>query len=211
MNEQEWLQWRRKGIGASDAPIIMGASPWTTPYQLWREKVFGEGLSQENEATLHGKKYEEAALQWLENETGEFFFPQIRMEHPILTWMRATLDGRALDGTICEIKCPYNLKNHEEVKKTRRIPEKYIWQLYHQLEVSGEKEIIFLSYNYLNPEDSIALTLGSCQEKMDQLIEAEKQFQTYVENRTSPPWTEKDYEWEKNRANWKEAFPLAIA
>src|SRR5581483_972237 len=25
---QEWLGWRNQGIGASDAPIIMGENPW---------------------------------------------------------------------------------------------------------------------------------------------------------------------------------------
>ena len=35
---QEWLIWRAQGIGASDAPIIMGVSPWSNIIALWRDK-----------------------------------------------------------------------------------------------------------------------------------------------------------------------------
>ena len=30
-NTPEWHQWRRQGIGASDAPVIMGETPFKTP------------------------------------------------------------------------------------------------------------------------------------------------------------------------------------
>ena len=39
MNHDEWLEWRRQGIGSSDSASIMGTSPYTTPYQLWEEKL----------------------------------------------------------------------------------------------------------------------------------------------------------------------------
>jgi predicted phage-related endonuclease len=32
----EWLAWRFKGIGASDAPIIMGKSHYTRAYELFQ-------------------------------------------------------------------------------------------------------------------------------------------------------------------------------
>ena len=36
---EEWLQWRSKGVTASDIPIILGLSPYKTRWQLWAEKV----------------------------------------------------------------------------------------------------------------------------------------------------------------------------
>ena len=36
---KEWLALRNNKIGASDAPIIMGESSWTTPFQLWQIKT----------------------------------------------------------------------------------------------------------------------------------------------------------------------------
>jgi putative phage-type endonuclease len=41
---QQWLERRRAGIGGSDAPAILGLSPWKSPLALWAEKT---GLVQE--------------------------------------------------------------------------------------------------------------------------------------------------------------------
>ena len=35
----EWLENRKNHIGASDAPVVMGVSPWDTPYKLWENKL----------------------------------------------------------------------------------------------------------------------------------------------------------------------------
>ena len=37
-----WKEWRREGIGASDAPVIMGVSPYRKIGSLMREKILGE-------------------------------------------------------------------------------------------------------------------------------------------------------------------------
>ncbi len=37
-NTPEWLEYRKTKIGASDAPILMNCSPWSSPYDLWMEK-----------------------------------------------------------------------------------------------------------------------------------------------------------------------------
>ena len=38
-NTPEWLEFRKNKIGASDIPIIMGLSPYSTPLQLWKRKL----------------------------------------------------------------------------------------------------------------------------------------------------------------------------
>lgn len=35
----KWLEARRSGIGASEMAAILGLSPWSTPYKIWRDKV----------------------------------------------------------------------------------------------------------------------------------------------------------------------------
>lgn len=35
----KWLEARKKGIGASDSPSILGASPWGGPLSIWETKV----------------------------------------------------------------------------------------------------------------------------------------------------------------------------
>ena len=36
---EQWLAMRRKGVGASDAPVILGLSHFKDPYTLWCEKT----------------------------------------------------------------------------------------------------------------------------------------------------------------------------
>lgn len=38
-NREEWLKERTQGIGGSDAGCIVGANPWKSARQLWREKT----------------------------------------------------------------------------------------------------------------------------------------------------------------------------
>jgi len=37
--EEEWLEWRRKGIGGSDASIVLGVSPFATARDLYFDKL----------------------------------------------------------------------------------------------------------------------------------------------------------------------------
>ena len=36
---QAWKDFRKKMITASMMPIIMGISPWSTPYELWLQQM----------------------------------------------------------------------------------------------------------------------------------------------------------------------------
>ena len=37
--EEEWLEWRRRGIGGSDAAAILGVSPFATGRDLYYDKL----------------------------------------------------------------------------------------------------------------------------------------------------------------------------
>lgn len=62
-NSNHWHQMRKKGIGGSDAGIILNQSNYKTPYQLWSEKV---GLSnsefQMSEAIEKGNRCEQPLI-----------------------------------------------------------------------------------------------------------------------------------------------------
>lgn len=47
MTREEWLQYRRCGIGGSDASVVMGENPWRSVLQLWEEKT-GDGAVTDN-------------------------------------------------------------------------------------------------------------------------------------------------------------------
>jgi putative phage-type endonuclease len=62
-NTPEWHRWRQQGIGASDAPVIMGDGTFKSPRTLWSIKT---GRMQEGAAGLaarRGRELERLARQ----------------------------------------------------------------------------------------------------------------------------------------------------
>ena len=92
MNQDQWLYWRKNGIGSSDAPAILGTSPWTTPFQKWEEKVFGKQETKINSSMQRGKDLEEPARIQFEKLMNTSVFP-VNVENKRTFWMRASLDG----------------------------------------------------------------------------------------------------------------------
>ena len=147
----EWLSWRRGGIGASDAPVVMGLSPWQKDNELLLLKTGQQAERPANGAMQRGKRLEPMARLAYVRHTGIDVAPvcvQSR-EHP---WMRASLDGLSADGrVVLEIKCPGE-KDHR-LAASGGVPEKYYPQLQHILAVTGLEEIYYWSFRF----DSTAL------------------------------------------------------
>lgn len=66
----EWHADRRSYLGGSDAPVLTGDDPWTSPYDLWLEKM-GEGGPERDSAVMRwGKRVEQVAAEIYVEETG---------------------------------------------------------------------------------------------------------------------------------------------
>lgn len=93
-DRSEWLAWRRRGIGASDVPAILGLSPWASPYSVYAEK---RGLVPDTDATeamALGLALEPVIAALFHERTGLYVVgAQTRFEHPDDPWLRTTLDG----------------------------------------------------------------------------------------------------------------------
>lgn len=203
-NSPEWLEWRNKGIGASDAPIIMGLSPWKTPYRLWLEKTTGKSDFQGNRATERGHELEDTARKCAEKKLSKMFFPHC-FEHKVYDWMRASLDGISLDGYLLEIKCPYRPEHpnsdHQKAKQGK-IPDKYYPQLQHQLEVSQVDKGWYFSFD---GDDGIAIPFERDEKFIADLLEKEKAFWECVQTLKAPKMTEKDYQVVKEQEALKKS------
>ena len=145
----EWMQWRRKGLGGSDAPVIMGCHVGRKSLDsLRKEKLFGISDQKETPAMRRGKELESEALRWFMEETGIFMEEQKCYEHPERSWMRCTVDGiNEKEGVLVEIKVPTGDLYDE-------VPKPYVPQCQHTMEVvaSRFKDIRFrkmflVSYN----------------------------------------------------------------
>lgn len=148
----EWLLWRTKGLGASDAPIIMGVSPWNDPLTLLGQKVARWNHSERttNKAKdfrmMRGILMEPEARQAYIEKTGNKVEPLCAI-HPALDWMRASYDGATADQKlVVEIKC-INADDHQTALGGC-VPAKYWPQVQHQLAVAGPGVILhYFSYS----------------------------------------------------------------
>ncbi len=184
---KEWHEARRNRIGASDAAAIMGVSPWTTPYQLWRRKLGLIPEQEENGAMRRGKELEvkarEICCELLDCEL--FPLTIVPEDDP---WMICSYDGINLDKRIAvEIKCPGKVDHGKA--ESGEIPEKYRPQLKHQLYVCGFDEIYYFSYG----KSTIRMLKYERNEwDVKQQILIEKRFWDGLQNLEPPEMTEKD-------------------
>ena len=76
---EEWLNFRKDKIGGSDAPIVMGISPWMSPKQLWEEKKGIRSSRTMTEAMKRGVEQESQAIKYIEKLTGISFKPDVKI------------------------------------------------------------------------------------------------------------------------------------
>ena len=145
----EWLDWRRQGIGASEAPAIMGENPWKTPKNLLKEKIEGS-KSRPNAAMLRGIALEPEARESYENVVG-VKVPPVCIQSNEYEWLRASLDGLSEDGhLVVEIKCGESV--YKKSASTGKVPRYYFGQLQHILAITHLPCIDFWCYLPDRPE-----------------------------------------------------------
>jgi putative phage-type endonuclease len=185
-NTDKWLEWRSKGLGASDAPIILGVSPYKTPYQLWEEKL-GLKKSVGNWATQRGHDLEPKAKATFELEM-DMDFPSMLATHNKISWLRASLDGYNADKkAVLEIKCPG--KDDHETAKQGRIPDKYWPQIQHQLLVTGADICYYYSYD---GETGVTVEAKPDVAYCKDLYSKLESFWELIKSKTEPKLTDKD-------------------
>lgn len=97
LTEEEWLNYRRKGIGGSDAAAIMGQSPFCTKRDLYYDKLGIKSVLEEEEsnwvAKEVGHRLEDLVAQIFSAKTGLTVFPIRKMfRHPLYPFMVADVD-----------------------------------------------------------------------------------------------------------------------
>lgn len=179
--KEAWLKWRLTGIGASEAPAVMGDG-FISAKNLWELKL-GIGKPQfVSSAMRRGIGLQDKALReysrlknWMEFREG--FFQSEKVPFQL-----ASLDG--IDKTFkhaVEIKCP-GAEDHSCALKGN-IPEHYTWQLAHILMVLDLPEMDYFSFD---GEDGVILVYKRDPEKEAALLKAETEFWKSVQSKTAP-------------------------
>ncbi len=206
-NTSEWLEWRKDMIGASDAPVIMGVSPFKTPRELWLYKR-GEAPEQIDTPWMRrGRELESTALKAFEKETDILMFPRVLI-HKSIKWMIASLDGINVDWDRgVEIKTPGKVDH--DLAKRGVVPEKYIPQLQHQIEVAGLKFIYYCSFDGTNVA---IIEVDRDDDYIKKMLKKEKQFYKMFMDGIAPDLTDRDHfkredkDWAKAEESWKLSY-----
>jgi len=204
----EWLALRKTKIGASDCPVIMEVSPWKTPYQLWLDKM-GLAETQQNEAMRRGLDLEPIAREKFFEITGIEMFPLVAL-HDNIEFMLSSFDG--ISGNklhALEIKCP-GYEDHT-MAMDGVIPEKYVPQLQHQMEIAGLESMFYFSYSEKSYK---ILEIERNDTYIKDMIQKEKKFWDCMQNLEAPELIDRDYikrndeEWNQLAKEWIELSNL---
>lgn len=137
----EQKELRKAGLGGSDAAVVVGLSPFKSPYQLWLEKR-GEVLPNEEEtlAMKFGNLLEEPIAQHYCDVTGRTVRRQPMAVHTEYPFMLANIDRQILKDPrgpgILEVKTT-NEWSGKQIHGVTDIPDHWYLQMQHYLAVYG--------------------------------------------------------------------------
>ena len=142
---EEWKEWRKSVVTATDAPIIVGASPYKTPHFLYMQKKGLIPPDMENDCMKRGSLLEPEARHFYESEKLCVMEPVVVI-HDEHDFLAASLDGLSSDrSVILEIKC--NGKANHNLAKKGEICELHKWQMQHQMMVCDVSRCDYLSFD----------------------------------------------------------------
>lgn len=191
----EWLEWRSKGISATDIPIIMGLSPYKTPYRLWLEKTGranADDLSN-NPNVQRGNRLEPLARSYWEDKDSEILLP-ICAQYDPAPMLRASLDGLSMEGKPYELKAPHE-STFSEIEEKGTDADAY--KLY-ELQVKTQCVVVGSDSGklcfYMEDERTMEFEIELQPEDLDNIVTAAIEFWNLIETDTPPALDpEKDF------------------
>ena len=165
LTEQEWLAYRRRGIGGSDVAAILGISPFRTARDLYDDKLNIASAADDagNWVALEmGHLLEPLVARIFAKKTGlEVFQIKKMFQHPQYPFMLADVDYfvRLPNGkiVILEIKTTnYNAREHWWKDDEECVPVYYETQGRHYMAVMDMDEIFYCCL-YGNNEDEVII------------------------------------------------------
>ena len=187
MSYEDWLEYRKQGIGGSDASVVCGINRYKSPVELWLDKTGQLPLQESGEAAYRGTQLERIVRAEFTKRTGiEVSQVKQLLQSEEYPFMLANLDG------ICEVPdvgtCIFEAKTASAYKAGEwedTIPDEYMCQVQHYMAVTGYQGTY------------IAVLIGGNtfrwkfverdEELISMLIELEAAFWNYVQDCTPPP------------------------
>lgn len=169
---KQWLAWRHGGIGASDAPTILGENPWKDADTLLLEKRGAVRASKPNAAMALGTALEPQARRRFISQSGIVVQPAC-LQSLRYEWLRASVDGISADGkSVAELKCGESV--YRRTAQGGCVPHYYYGQLQHILAITGLPSIHF--FCHFPGQRDILLNVKRDDAYIERLLVAEYSF-----------------------------------
>lgn len=188
LSEEDWLDYRRRGIGGSDVSAIFGTSPFRTARDLYYDKLNIASVEDDEGnwvAMEMGHLLEPLVAKIFERKTGYRVYQIKKMfQHPQYPWMLADVDYfvELPDGTtaILEIKTTnYNARDNWWMNGKETVPVYYESQGRHYMAVTDLDRCFFCCL-YGNNEEEVIIR----EVKRDFEYEAEMVFWSSISGKT---------------------------
>lgn len=137
ITREEWLEYRKKSIGGSDAAAIAGLNPWKSAIAVWLEKTGRDTEDFDNERMRIGRDLEDYVAKRFEEATGlKTRRRNAILLHESIDWMSANVDRLIVgkdEGLECKVTGSYSAADW----KDDNIPLMYEMQMHHYMAVTG--------------------------------------------------------------------------
>lgn len=198
LSEAEWLEWRRKGIGGSDAAAVLGISPFGTARDLYYDKLNIATLdgSEENWVQKQiGHLLEDLVAEIFQKKTGFQIYQMKKMFcHPQHPFMLADIDYFVVlpsgEIALLEIKTTnYNAKDHWWKDGKEVVPVNYEAQGRHYMCVTNLNHVFYCCLYGNSEEEVIIRHIERDLAYEAEMIAVESEFwNEYVLKKTPPPY-----------------------
>lgn len=137
MSHETWLEYRKNGIGGSDAGAICGLNPYSTAVTVYLDKLGKKEETPDNEAMRQGRDFEQYVAERFVEATGK----KVRRANAIFSnkeypFMYANVD-RLLVGENAGLECKTANAYGADKWADGHIPEHYEIQCHHYMAVTG--------------------------------------------------------------------------
>jgi len=184
---EDWLDYRRRGIGGSDASVVCGLNRYKSPVELWMEKTNRLPFQEAGEAAYWGTQLEGIVRAEFTKRTGiEVNIVKQLLQSVENPFMLANLDGVCRHPDYGD--CIFEAKTATAYKTGEwddAVPDEYQLQIQHYMAVTGFRAAF------------VAVLIGGNtfkwklverdDELIDMLVSFEAVFWKHVEDGTPPP------------------------
>lgn len=133
----KWLEYRRTGIGGSDASTIVGLNPYSSLYKLYADKKGLISATEDTEVMRQGRDFEEYVAKRFTEATGKKVRKRNYMfQHDKYDYILADID-REIIGENAGLECKTTSVFNKSDFENGEIPLTYYVQMTHYMAVMG--------------------------------------------------------------------------